>query len=224
MEKQKQFITNASHELKTPLAVIKANTEMQEMLDGESEWSQSTLRQVDRMNGLIGNLVQIARAQERSAGAVRAIDIAPAVRETADSFVPVAVSAGKTLTREIPDSLILKADESRIRQLTSLLADNAVKYCDDGGAILIRLAHSGRNAVLTVSNDYAEGADVDYSRFFERFYRQDESRTISTDAHGAASKSGYGIGLSIAESIVKSMNGSIRVSWKDGRISFTCRF
>ena len=224
MEKQKQFITNASHELKTPLAVIKANTEMQEMLDGESEWSQSTLRQVDRMNGLIGNLVQIARAQERSAGAVAATDIAPAVRETADSFVPVAISAGKTLTREVPDSLILKADESRIRQLTSLLVDNAVKYCDDGGAILIRLSQSGKNAVLTVSNDYTEGADVDYTRFFERFYRQDEARTISADAQDSTSKCGYGIGLSIAESLVKSMNGSIRVSWKDGRISFTCRF
>lgn len=224
MEKQKQFITNASHELKTPLAVIKANTEMLELLDGETEWSQSTLRQVDRMNGLIGNLVQIARAQEKSKGNIRAIDIVPAVRETADSFVPVASSAGKTLTREVPDSLVLKADESRVRQLTSLLADNAVKYCDDGGTILIRLAQSGRNAVLTVSNDYVEGADVDYTRFFERFYRQDESRTISAGAQDTALKNGYGIGLSIAESIVKSMNGSIRVSWKDGRISFTCRF
>ena len=170
VEKQKQFITNASHELKTPLAVIKANTEMQEMMDGESEWSQSTLRQVDRMTGLIGNLVQIARAQEMTDGELAPTDIAAAVSETADSFAPVAASDGKKLEKEIPDSLVTKSSDSSMRQLTSLLIDNAIKYCDDGGTIKVELARSRRGAVLTVSNDYAEGANVDYTRFFERFY------------------------------------------------------
>ena len=233
VEKQKQFITNASHELKTPLAVIKANTEMQEMMDGESEWSQSTLRQVDRMTGLIGNLVQIARAQEMTDGELAPTDIAAAVSETADSFAPVAASDGKKLEKEIPDSLVIKSSDSSMRQLTSLLVDNAIKYCDDGGTIKVELTRSRRGAVLTVSNDYAEGANVDYTRFFERFYRQDEAHTISAGTVTGSSegssgertgKSGYGIGLSIAESLVKSMMGSIDVSWNKGRILFTCKF
>jgi len=233
VEKQKQFITNASHELKTPLAVIKANTEMQEMMDGESEWSQSTLRQVDRMTGLIGNLVQIARAQEMTDGELAPTDIAAAVSETADSFAPVAASDGKKLEKEIPDSLVTKSSDSSMRQLTSLLIDNAIKYCDDGGTIKVELTRSRRGAALTVSNDYAEGANVDYTRFFERFYRQDEAHTISAGTVTGSSegssgertgKSGYGIGLSIAESLVKSMKGSIDVSWNKGRILFTCKF
>jgi len=233
VEKQKQFITNASHELKTPLAVIKANTEMQEMMDGESEWSRSTLRQVDRMTGLIGNLVQIARAQEMTDGELAPTDIAAAVSETADSFAPVAASDGKKLEKEIPDSLVTKSSDSSMRQLTSLLIDNAIKYCDDGGTIKVELTRSRRGAVLTVSNDYAEGANVDYTRFFERFYRQDEAHTISAGTVTGSSegssgerkgKSGYGIGLSIVESLVKSMKGSIDVSWNKGRILFTCKF
>ena len=233
MEKQKQFITNASHELKTPLAVIKANTEMQEMMDGESEWSQSTLRQVDRMTGLIGNLVQIVRAQEMTDGELAPTDVALAVSETVDSFAPVAVSEGKKLEKEVPDSLVIRSNDSSMRQLTSLLVDNAIKYCDDGGTIRVELNRSRRGAVLTVSNDYAEGANVDYSRFFERFYRKEEAHTISaggtSDSNagkhgGSVAKSGYGIGLSIAESLVKSMKGDIGVSWSKGRILFTCKF
>lgn len=224
IEKQKQFITNASHELKTPLAVIRANTEMQEMLDGENEWTQSTIRQVDRMSGLIANLVQISRAQEKADGELKVIDIVPAVSETADSFVPVARSEGKNLEKTLPQSLSVKADDSRIRQLVSLLADNAVKYCDDGGTVTVSLSKSGRYAVLEVSNDYAEGAEVDYTRFFERFYRQDEAHTISSSESSGKSRSGYGIGLSIADSLVQAMKGTIDVSWKDGRITFSCRF
>ena len=233
MEKQKQFITNASHELKTPLAVIKANTEMQELMDGESEWSQSTLRQVDRMTGLIGNLVQIVRAQEMTDGELTQTDIAAAVSETADSFAPVAASEGKKLEMTVPDSLVIKSNDSSMRQLTSLLVDNAIKYCDDGGTIRVELARSRKGAVLTVSNDYAEGENADYSRFFERFYRKDEAHTISAGTVAALSaessgkrtnRSGYGIGLSIAESLVKSMKGSIDVSWNTGRIHFICKF
>ena len=99
-----------------------------------------------------------------------------------------------------------------------LLLDNAVKYCDENGTIEIRLepfAKRSRKGVrMTVSNDYAAGKDVDYARFFDRFYREDKSHNIDTG--------GYGIGLSIAESICAQQNGSIRAAWRDGRISFIC--
>ena len=211
-EKQKQFITNASHELKTPLAVIRANTEMQEIIGGENEWTQSTMRQVDRMSGLIGNLVKIARAQEMEAAEMREIDVSGIVEETAASYVPVAASEGKKLEKEVALSLIFRTDEGSIRQLTSLLLDNAVKYCDEKGTISVTLKKSGKNLLLSVSNDYAAGKEIDYSRFFERFYRADESHH--------SEKGGYGIGLSIAESLTKTLGGTLDVNWKNGRITF----
>ena len=238
VERQKQFITNASHELKTPLAVIRANTEMQEMLEGETEWTQSTMRQVDRLNGLVQNLVQISRAQETATGELVIMNIAPAVLDTVESFIPVAAGDGKTLIHKIAATVSMEADESMIRQLVSILVDNAVKYCDPEGTIRVSLVRSVRTAVLTVSNMYADGASVDYTRFFERFYRQNEARTIGksstfsedsaisepSENASASEKNGYGIGLSIADELVKTLHGTIHVTWKNGVISFICRF
>jgi len=215
VERQKQFITNASHELKTPLAVIRANTELMEMMNGESEWTQSTLRQVDRMNGLIKNLVTISRAQEKAdKSAMSEINVSEIITETMETYRPMAERDGKALVDQIQQGVSLVADEGTVRQLATLLLDNALKYCDDGGEITTSLTRKGKVVRLTVSNTYAEGANVDYSRFFDRFYRQDSSH--NTD------KGGYGIGLSIAESIVSSYNGSIGASWKNGVISFNC--
>ena len=223
VEKQKQFITNASHELKTPLAVISANTEMQEMISGENEWTRSTMRQVERMNGLIQNLVKITRAQEMDRGELVEQDIVPFVSETADSFAAVASGEGKKLEKRLEESLVMKTDEGKIRQLVSLLTDNAVKYCDAGGVIRVTLVRSGKAALLSVSNTFAAGEGVDCSRFFERFYREDESHTISKEAAAGAGKNGYGIGLSIAENTVKALRGTIQASWKGGEITFSCR-
>ncbi len=215
-ELQKQFLTNASHELKTPLAVIRANTEMEEMLQGESEWTQSTMRQVERMSGLIQNLVMISRADENNSHMeVTDVDVTKCIRETTENFQGLAQSAGKRLLAEsIAENVRLSGDEAQIRQLTSLLIDNAIKYCDEEGEIDVALTAKGKNITLTVSNSYAAGENVDYTKFFERFYRADESH--NTDVGG------YGIGLSIAESLVKKYRGSIDVSWKKGIIYFTC--
>ena len=218
-QRQEQFLTNVSHELKTPLAVIRSNTEMQEMIGGESEWTQSTIRQIDRMNSLIQNLVMITKSREmESRAGTERIDVSQAVAQTAQDFTSRAESEGKTLRQQITPGLELTADGSKVRQLTMLLLDNAVKYCDENGAIeltLEPLAKRSRKGVrLTVSNDYAAGKNVDYTRFFDRFYREDKSHNIDTG--------GYGIGLSIAESICAQQNGDIRAAWHDGRIAFIC--
>ena len=138
--------------------------------------------------------------------------------QTALDFVSRAESEGKTLTQQIAPDLELAADGSRIRQLTMLLLDNAVKYCDEGGTIDVRLEmlakRSKKGVRLTVANDYAAGKDVDCALFFDRFYREDKSRNIDTG--------GYGIGLSIAENICAQQSGSIRAAWRDGLISFIC--
>lgn len=215
MELQKRFITNASHELKTPLAVIRANTEMMEMLNGETEWSASTMRQVDRLNGLIQNLVTIVKAEESFASSdISDCNITAVVQDTVETFSSIAETEGKKITRMIQENVVMSASDDQIRQLCSLLLDNAIKYCDDKGTIQVGLCSKGKGIQLSVSNDYKDGENKDYSRFFERFYREDQSH--NTD------KGGYGIGLSIVESIVSQYHGTVSVNWKGGIITFNC--
>ena len=216
LAKQKDFITNASHELKTPLAVIRANTEMSQMLNGEDEWSVSTLKQIDNMNGLIANLVMISKAQEmEDKSEMVMIDVSGVVADSVKPFEPVAAKDGITLSTDIVPEAKMKADASKIMQLTTILVDNAIKYCDDKGTVKVGLTQIRKNAVrMTVTNSYADGANVDCNKFFERFYREDKSHNID--------KGGYGIGLSIAENICRQYRGTIQASWKNGEISFIC--
>ena len=217
IKRQKQFITNASHELKTPLAVIRANTEIEEMINGENEWSQSTMRQVDRLNGLVQNLVMITRAAEQEDRSVMGeINVTTVVDESVSPYESLAQQEKKKLTTALHPKVTMIGDESKIRQLITILVDNAFKYCDDEGAIRVGLdtLRKGRIVRITVANTFADGADVDADRFFERFYRADESHNVD--------RGGYGIGLSIAESICRQYGGSISAAWKDGEIIFTC--
>ncbi|MCR4673260.1 MAG: HAMP domain-containing histidine kinase [Lachnospiraceae bacterium] len=216
--RQKEFITNASHELKTPLAVIRANTELTEIMNGPSEWTASTLNQVDRMNGLIQNLVMITKsAEQEDKSELSEIDAGKAVNESVTPYESLAAQKGITLERNIEENVTITADASKIRQLTTLLVDNAIKYCDENGRIIVGLKATGKRKkgiCLTVSNSYAAGKDVDYNLFFDRFYREDSSHNID--------KGGYGIGLSIADSICSRYGGEIKASWEDGMITFTC--
>ena len=215
--RQQQFMTNASHELKTPIAVIRANTEVTEMISGETEWTQSTLAQVDRLEGLVRDLMTIVRGEEKGSAeqGLAEVDVSAVVSKAADSFKSMAQQKGIGLTASVADGAMLRGSAASIEQLTCLLVDNAIKYCDAGGSVEVRLAPGllGRGCTLSVSNDFAEGADVDYRRFFDRFYREDESHE---------NQQGYGIGLSVAESICQRYHGSIKASWKAGRITFTC--
>ena len=215
--RQQQFMTNASHELKTPIAVIRANTEVSEMISGETEWTQSTLGQVERLEGLVNDLMAIVRGAEQDdeGKPVSELDVSAIVRDAADSFKGPAQQRGLTLESDIADGVKLRGREDTVEQLACLLLDNAMKYCDDDGSVNVHLAPAliGTGCTLTISNDYAEGSDVDYNRFFERFYREDESHK---------NQQGYGIGLSVAESICQRYHGSIKAGWKAGRITFTC--
>ena len=226
IKSQKLFITNASHELKTPLAVIRANTEVQEMMDGETEWTRSTRKQVDRMDGLIRNLVMISRAQERESGEeLTPVPMTRIVKDSVEPFSSLAIQDEKELVTDLAPDIEILADESGIQQLTTLLVDNAIKYCDEKGTIRVvldrvsvRFGGLRKNSAvrLVVSNSYAEGEHADYTKFFERFYREDESHN--------ADRGGYGIGLSVAESLCRQYQGRIRANWKDGMIYFICEF
>ncbi len=213
MESQKQFITNASHELKTPLAVISANAEVIEMTNGKSEWTESIRNQVTHMSELVSQLIVLSKLQEHDDIELTEVNFSSKANDVAKSFKTVAEAAGKTFESEIAQDVIIQADERGSRELISILVDNAVKYCDEGGTVRMTLNSKGKKAFLTVSNDYAAGEGVDYSRFFERFYRADESHNNETK--------GYGIGLSMAEGLVEMFNGRISVNYKNKVITFT---
>ena len=214
-EKQKRFITNASHELKTPLAVISANTEMTEVLGGKSKWTESTRRQIKRLQTLIEDLVVLTRLDEMKESELTDVDLSAVVAESSEPFRSVAENDGKRFTADIAPDIRIKGDKRGLQQIVSILLDNAVKYCDANGAITVRLESRarGKGAKIVISNTYVDGKDVDTSRFFERFYRQDESHN--------SEKSGFGIGLSMAKEITERMKGKLRVNYSGDTISFT---
>lgn len=214
-EKQKRFITNAGHELKTPLAIISANTELQELMTGENEWTESTKDQVNRLSNLINQMVSLARLEEQPDIALVNVDFSSLVQKAAQDFKSVAEKAGKDYHIRVQDGIHVKASQDELYELVSILIDNACKYCDEDGQIFVTLTKAKRRkrARLIVSNSYADGKNVDYSRFFDRFYREDESHNHK--------QAGYGIGLSMAESLVNLFKGKIAASYKKGFISFT---
>lgn len=214
-EKQKRFITNASHELKTPLAVISANTEMTEVLGGKSKWTESTRRQIKRLQTLIEDLVVLTRLDEMKESELTDVDLSAVVAESSEPFHSVAENDGKRFTVDIAPDIRINGDKRGLQQIVSILLDNAVKYCDANGSITVRLESRarGKGAKIVITNTYVDGKDVDTSRFFERFYRQDESHN--------SEKSGFGIGLSMAKEITERMKGKLRVNYSGDTISFT---
>lgn len=211
-EKQKMFITNAGHELKTPLAVISANTEVIEMMNGESEWTKSTLNQVKRLNSLVADLITLSRAEELEKDVCVSVDFSSMVKSNAENFRPVIENQGKHLDVNIEKGVTVTGVEKSLDEVVSILLDNAAKYCDDGGNISVILRQKGRKAILHVKNTFKNSDGVDTDKFFDRFYRQDESHN--------SEKKGYGIGLSMAQNIVNSHKGKISAVCKDGVISF----
>ena len=214
-ENQKRFITNAGHELKTPLAIISANTELQELMTGENEWTESTKDQVKRLSNLINQMVVLARLEEQPDVTLEDVNFSEVVKKVAGNFKSVIEKAGKKYEIKLQEDIHVKATEDELYELVSILIDNACKYCDEDGQIFVTLtkAKRGKRARLTVANSYADGKNVDYSRFFDRFYREDESHNQK--------QPGYGIGLSMAESLVRIFKGRIWVSYKKGLIGFT---
>ncbi len=208
--RQKQFVTDAGHELKTPLTVISADNELLRLLYGESEWSDSIDRQVSKMNTLVQNLITLAKMDEEQDPVFSSFSLSDAVFDTASSFENLILSRNQRLTLDIPEGIRCTGDESRLRQLVSILMDNASKYCDAEGGISVRL-RSDRQLRLQVANDCHDAEECDFDRVFERFYRADRAR---------ASDGSYGLGLSIAKSITELHRGEIRASAAGHRVMF----
>ena len=205
-EKQKQFITDANHELKTPLTLILANLDIAESELGKNEWLDDIRSEGHRMTELVNQLVALSRMDEEN-HALNLADVAlgKIVADTVSEFEPLAISRGKTMGANIDSDIIYHGDEALLRRLVGILMDNAIKYCDYGGDIVVTL-HCNRHIVLTVENTYAAVDELELNRLFDRFYRADKARTF---------KGGYGIGLSMAKAIVEKHKGEISVYKKD---------
>lgn len=209
--KQKQFVTDAGHELKTPLTVISANNELARMIYGDSEWFDSIDRQVNKLNHLVRSLITLAKMDEEQKPVFTPFHFSDAVFDTAKSFESLLHSQGKLLTLDIAENITYNGDESKLRQMVSILMDNAVKYCDEKGKVAVKLT-GDRQIRLQVINDYADTENFEADKVFERFFRADKART---------SDGSYGLGLSIAKSIVELHKGTIRAKvLEHGRIMF----
>lgn len=219
--KQKRFITDASHEIKTPLAVIDAANEVQEIESGESEWTQSIHEQVARLTALTERLVFLARMDEGSAGfTMTSIDLSEAVDKAAAPFESVAVSRGKRLSTSIASGVRAHADAAAVAQVVELLLDNATRYASEGSVIELSLRAVSRgagkgSAELVVSNAVDELPEGDLDRLFDRFYRADVSRSSKTG--------GSGVGLSVVRAIAEAHGGSASVCGHGNQITFTVR-
>ena len=209
-EKQKKFITNAGHELKTPLAVINSCTEVIEMEQGESKWTKGITNQTERLSTLTNELVALARMDEGSAKLTfETFPLSETVAEILDPFSLMAERKGLGFTADIQPGITFKGDRSMTAKLCSILADNAVKYTPEGGSIHFTLSAKGRHITLSSENT-AEGiAKGAHPELFDRFRRGDSSHSSETP--------GYGIGLSMAQSIAAAHGGRTEAVSKDGK-------
>ncbi len=209
-EKQKRFITDAGHELKTPLTIINTNTEVLEMTYGESTWSNSIRNQTARMSKLVESLVALTRMDEaKTQVAVETFSLTEAAHTVADSFKLMAENSGKTLKVAVEEGVTYTGEPEALEQLMTLLLDNAVKYALEGSTIEFSIKKRSKKVVIRVENATDAFDSGRHDVLFERFYRVDASRN--------SQKGGYGIGLSIAKAVVIRHRGQIKALSPDGK-------
>lgn len=210
IERQKQFITDAGHELKTPITSIATSADIAAMEHEGDEWIENIRKQAARLTKLVGDMVALSRLDEEMPFPEKGrFSVSEAAWETAEPFAVLAKAKGKNFSQSIEDNISLLGDRSAIQRMISILLDNAVGYSDDGGEIEMRIYRRRGKVCIEVSNtcDLPEVSDLD--RLFDRFYRLDESRSAETG--------GTGIGLSMVQAIAETHGGRATVESADGK-------
>lgn len=214
--KQKQFITGASHELKTPLAIISSNADVLEMENGNSKWTNNIHNQVDRLTSLVNSLVVFSRMEEKDAVERVSFDLTEVLQSRIADFNELANFQKKYIVTNITSNLNYYGEKESIIQLMDILLENSIKYAPENSDILVSLEKNRKYAILKVSNK-ADVKKGDLSKVFDRFYRLDESRNSTIK--------GYGIGLSMAQLIAEKHKETIRAyAPEDGIFKIEMRF
>lgn len=215
IQKQRQFVTDAGHEIKTPLAIILANTDAMELHNGENKWSRNIRSQVVRLNGLMQNLLTLARAdEEKKIVNPEYFDLSDLLENLLASFEEPMRTKELVLQKDIHTDTLLCANKDQIASLLSVLIDNAVKYSAANGTVSICLTNSEKRVALHIENECEALPPCAPSQLFDRFYRADTARTQKNG--------GYGIGLSAAKAIVEAYRGEITAQYlSQNRIVFT---
>ncbi len=211
-EKQKQFVTDANHELKTPLTLILTNLDILETETGKNEWLDDIRSEGQRMSALVGQLTALSRLDEdRPQMQLVDFPLGEMVEDTISEFVPLVNERGLTINSRIQPGVQYTGDEGALRRVVAILLDNAVKYCDPGGYISLSL-YAKRYPIITVENSCREVDGIELNRLFDRFYRADKARTASGS---------FGIGLSLAQAIIEQHHGEISAyKAEEGQIGF----
>ena len=214
--KQKQFITGASHELKTPLAIISSNADVLEMMNGDSKWTTNIHNQVDRLTSLVNSLVVFSRMEEKDTVERTNFDLTETLKSRIEDFNELANFQKKYIVTDIDENLNYYGEKESIIQLMDILLENAIKYAPEDSNIWVKLNKNRKYATLKVSNK-ANVVKGDLSKVFDRFYRLDESRNSSIK--------GYGIGLSMAQLIAEKHKETIQAyAPEDGIFKIEMRF
>ena len=214
--KQKQFITGASHELKTPLAIISSNADVLEMMNGDSKWTTNIHNQVDRLTSLVNSLVVFSRMEEKDTIERTSFDLTETLKSRIEDFDELANFQKKYIVTDIDENLNYYGEKDSIIQLMDILLENAIKYAPEDSDILVKLNKNRKYATLKVSNK-ANVEKGDLSKVFDRFYRLDESRNSAIK--------GYGIGLSMAQLIAEKHKETIQAyAPEDGVFKIEVRF
>ncbi|GAF63125.1 hypothetical protein BTS2_0016 [Bacillus sp. TS-2] len=222
-EKQKQFVSDASHELKTPLSILNANLgvlfeNQKETIESQLKWMDYMQKGIDRMTYLIHDLLRLARLEDKNHQRnLIPFDFSHMVRDVLAPFEAAAVAKKITFTHDISANILLKGDEEGVQHVLMILLDNAVKYANEGGNIHVSLTKIKSQIQLEISNTGSGIPDGDLQYIFNRFYRADASRKHEDGS--------FGLGLSIAKSTVEQMGGRIAVRSEAGKwTTFTCAF
>ena len=213
-EKQKRFITDAGHEMKTPLTVISANAEIIEMENGESQWILGIKSQVAKLASLTEKLVLLSKMEEGAKLEMHEFSLSEALFDTSAQYDSIAMSRGVRFNVSIAENVTMIGNEGEIRRCASLLLDNAFRYVDDGGTVELKVQRLQNGVEIRLANTTSGVVKGSLDRWFDRFYRTDLSRSSDTG--------GSGIGLSVVKAIVLAHGGSVKAFSNDGvKVEFT---